>query len=72
MSGVGYVAIDDIERHLARVELPNGTTENGRLADMVNGDNLTGLTAVRPKNVMVSVVPNIYGHSTEQALVLYR
>lgn len=37
-----------------------------------NGDNLPWLTAVRPKNVVVSVGPNNYGHPTEKALGLYR
>ncbi|TDE85068.1 MBL fold metallo-hydrolase [Deinococcus sp. S9] len=37
-----------------------------------NGDTLAWLTAVRPKNVVVSVGPNNYGHPTQKALDLYR
>ncbi|EYB68877.1 hypothetical protein DEIPH_ctg014orf0004 [Deinococcus phoenicis] len=37
-----------------------------------NGDNLAWLKAVRPKNVVVSVGPNNYGHPTAEALALYR
>lgn len=37
-----------------------------------NGDNLPWLGAVRPKNVVVSVGPNNYGHPTAKALGLYR
>lgn len=37
-----------------------------------NGDNLAWLNAVRPRNVVVSVGPNNYGHPTAEALALYR
>lgn len=37
-----------------------------------NGDNAAWLTAVRPRNVVVSVGPNNYGHPTAEALSLYR
>lgn len=37
-----------------------------------NGDNLAWLGAVRPRNVVVSVGPNNYGHPTQEALKLYR
>lgn len=37
-----------------------------------NGDNAAWLAAVRPRNVVVSVGPNSYGHPTRQALSLYR
>lgn len=37
-----------------------------------NGDNARWLAAVRPRNVVVSVGPNTYGHPTSQALNLYR
>ena len=37
-----------------------------------NGDNARWLAAVRPKNVVVSVGPNNYGHPTKAALDLYR
>ncbi|WP_233554413.1 excalibur calcium-binding domain-containing protein [Deinococcus cavernae] len=38
----------------------------------VNGDTITWLRAVQPKNVVISVGPNNYGHPTRQALDLYR
>ncbi|AFD27659.1 Metallo-beta-lactamase superfamily hydrolase (plasmid) [Deinococcus gobiensis I-0] len=37
-----------------------------------NGDNTTWLAAVRPRNVVVSVGPNNYGHPTATALNLYK
>lgn len=37
-----------------------------------NGDHLAWLNAVRPRNVVVSVGPNNYGHPTAEALALYR
>ncbi|WP_240740910.1 excalibur calcium-binding domain-containing protein [Deinococcus sp. Arct2-2] len=37
-----------------------------------NGDNAAWLAAVRPKNVVIGVGPNTYGHPTETALSLYR
>ena len=37
-----------------------------------NGDNARWLAAVRPKNVVVSVGPNNYGHPTASALALYQ
>ncbi|MDL2343454.1 excalibur calcium-binding domain-containing protein [Deinococcus sp. MIMF12] len=37
-----------------------------------NGDSAAWLAAVRPKNVVVSVGPNNYGHPTGTALGLYR
>jgi competence protein ComEC len=37
-----------------------------------NGDSAAWLAAVQPKNVVVSVGPNNYGHPTETALNLYR
>ncbi|GMA17012.1 excalibur calcium-binding domain-containing protein [Deinococcus metallilatus] len=37
-----------------------------------NGDNAAWLKAVRPRNVVVSVGPNNYGHPTAEALALYR
>ncbi|WP_235514658.1 excalibur calcium-binding domain-containing protein [Deinococcus sp. Leaf326] len=37
-----------------------------------NGDNAAWLAAVRPKNVVVSVGPNNYGHPTATALNLYK
>ena len=37
-----------------------------------NGDNAAWLAAVRPKNVVVSVGPNNYGHPTSEALALYQ
>ena len=37
-----------------------------------NGDNAKWLAAVRPKNVVVSVGPNNYGHPTASALALYQ
>lgn len=37
-----------------------------------NGDNAAWLKAVRPKNVVISVGPNNYGHPTARALELYR
>ncbi|RJF75571.1 MBL fold metallo-hydrolase [Deinococcus cavernae] len=37
-----------------------------------NGDTITWLRAVQPKNVVISVGPNNYGHPTPQALDLYR
>lgn len=37
-----------------------------------NGDNAAWLSAVRPKNVVISVGPNNYGHPTAEALALYR
>lgn len=36
-----------------------------------NGDNARWLAAVRPKNVVISVGPNNYGHPTASALSLY-
>lgn len=36
-----------------------------------NGDNAAWLAAVRPKNVMIGVGPNNYGHPTSEALALY-
>lgn len=38
----------------------------------LNGDTLAWLRSVQPKNVVVSVGPNTYGHPTAQALTLYR
>lgn len=38
----------------------------------LNGDTLAWLRSVQPKNVVVSVGPNNYGHPTTQALTLYR
>jgi len=35
--GVSYVVIDGIEGHLARVELPDGTTEDWRLSSLPKG-----------------------------------
>ncbi len=37
-----------------------------------NGDNARWLAAVRPKNVVIGVGPNNYGHPTASALSLYR
>lgn len=37
-----------------------------------NGDNAAWLAAVRPKNVVIGVGPNNYGHPTSKALDLYR
>lgn len=37
-----------------------------------NGDNLAWLNVVRPRNVVVSVGPNNYGHPTPEALSLYK
>ena len=37
-----------------------------------NGDNAAWLAAVRPRNVVVSVGPNNYGHPTATALNLYK
>jgi competence protein ComEC len=37
-----------------------------------NGDSLAWLKAVRPKNVVIGVGPNNYGHPTAEALALYR
>lgn len=37
-----------------------------------NGDNRNWLAAVRPKNVVISVGENNYGHPTQKALSLYR
>lgn len=37
-----------------------------------NGDNAAWLKAIRPRNVVVSVGPNNYGHPTAEALALYR
>ena len=37
-----------------------------------NGDNAAWLAAVRPRNVVVSVGPNNYGHPTPTALNLYK
>lgn len=37
-----------------------------------NGDNAVWLAAVRPKNVVIGVGPNNYGHPTFAALNLYR
>jgi len=37
-----------------------------------NGDNLAWLRAVRPKNVVIGVGPNNYGHPTPEALSLYK
>lgn len=37
-----------------------------------NGDNAQWLAAVKPKNVVISVGPNNYGHPTKAALELYR
>ncbi|MFB9995126.1 excalibur calcium-binding domain-containing protein [Deinococcus oregonensis] len=37
-----------------------------------NGDNAAWLAAVRPRNVVVSVGPNNYGHPTAAALKLYQ
>lgn len=38
----------------------------------LNGDTLAWLRSVQPRNVVVSVGPNNYGHPTAQALTLYR
>lgn len=37
-----------------------------------NGDSAAWLAAVRPRNVIIGVGPNNYGHPTAQALNLYR
>lgn len=37
-----------------------------------NGDNTRWLAAVRPRNVVISVGPNNYGHPTKSALDLYQ
>ena len=37
-----------------------------------NGDNAAWLAAVRPKNVVIGVGPNSYGHPTADALALYK
>jgi len=37
-----------------------------------NGDNAAWLAAVRPKNVVIGVGPNSYGHPTAEALALYK
>ena len=37
-----------------------------------NGDNPAWLAAVRPRNVVISVGPNNYGHPTASALALYK
>ncbi|GAA5513672.1 hypothetical protein Dcar01_02416 [Deinococcus carri] len=37
-----------------------------------NGDNAAWLAAVRPRNVIISVGPNNYGHPTAEALALYK
>ncbi|BDP42604.1 hypothetical protein DAETH_25730 [Deinococcus aetherius] len=37
-----------------------------------NGDHSAWLAAVRPKNVVIGVGPNNYGHPTSEALSLYR
>lgn len=37
-----------------------------------NGDNAAWLAAVRPRNVVISVGPNNYGHPTAEALALYK
>ncbi|GAA5514896.1 hypothetical protein Dcar01_03660 [Deinococcus carri] len=37
-----------------------------------NGDNAAWLAAVRPRNVVISVGPNSYGHPTAEALALYK
>ncbi|MDV6376391.1 excalibur calcium-binding domain-containing protein [Deinococcus arenicola] len=37
-----------------------------------NGDNAIWLKAVRPKNVVIGVGPNNYGHPTSEALNLYK
>ncbi|WP_407650130.1 excalibur calcium-binding domain-containing protein [Deinococcus rhizophilus] len=37
-----------------------------------NGDSAAWLAAVRPKNVVIGVGPNNYGHPTSTALNLYR
>lgn len=38
----------------------------------LNGDTLAWLRAVQPKNVVIGVGENSYGHPTNQALTLYR
>lgn len=38
----------------------------------LNGDTVAWLRSVQPKNVVVSVGPNNYGHPTAKALTLYR
>ncbi|WP_349774862.1 excalibur calcium-binding domain-containing protein [Deinococcus taeanensis] len=37
-----------------------------------NGDSARWLAAVRPKNVVIGVGPNNYGHPTAEALALYK
>ncbi|SEI66147.1 Metal-dependent hydrolase, beta-lactamase superfamily II [Deinococcus reticulitermitis] len=37
-----------------------------------NGDNARWLAAIRPRNVIISVGPNNYGHPTQTALSLYQ
>nr|WP_221269878.1 excalibur calcium-binding domain-containing protein [Deinococcus budaensis] len=37
-----------------------------------NGDSAAWLAAVRPRNVVIGVGPNNYGHPTAEALALYR
>ena len=65
------VIVDGVEGEYARVELPDGTTEDWHLDGLPEGVQEGDIVRVRPKNMVISVGPNNYGHPTASALSLY-